>query len=71
MSEYLIQYEQILQNYRYGLYGNEQLSIEEILRRADAEHILAKLTKNDLEYFFDNADESAKLLYAHLFQTAK
>lgn len=71
MSEYLIQYEQILQDYRNGLYGNEQLSIEEILRRADAEYLLAKLTKNDLEYLLDNVDESEKLLYAHLFQTAK
>jgi len=57
MSEYLIRYEKILEDYRNGIYGNEHLSVQTILRMADADNLLDKLSIEDLEYLIDKTED--------------
>ena len=67
MSENLVKYEKILEDYKSGIYGNEHLSIQTILRMANADNLLDKLTKEDLEYLIDNSsDVKMKQLYGTL-----
>lgn len=69
MSEYLVKYEKILEDYRNGIYGNEHLSIQTILRMADADNLLDKLTKEDLEYLLKkSSDVKMKQLYNNLLE---
>ena len=57
MSEQLIRYEKILEDYRNGIYGNEHLSVQTILRMADADNLLDKLSIEDLEYLIDKTED--------------
>lgn len=57
MSEYLVKYEKILEDYRNGIYGNEHLSVQTILRMADADNLLDKLSIEDLEYLIDKTND--------------
>lgn len=69
MSENLVKYEKILEDYRNGIYGNEHLSIQTILRMADADNLLDKLTKEDLEYLLKkSSDVKMKQLYNNLLE---
>ena len=69
MSEYLVKYEKILEDYRNGIYGNEHLSVQIILRMYDADNLLEKLTKEDLEYLLDKtSDIKLKQLYGKLLE---
>ena len=69
MSEYLVKYEKILEDYRNGIYGNEHLSVQTILRMADADNLLEKLTKEDLEYLLKkSSDVKMKQLYNNLLE---
>lgn len=72
MSEYLVKYEKILDDYRNGIYGNEHLSVQIILRMYDADNLLDKLTKEDLEYLLDKtSDIKLKQLYSGLLDKRK
>ena len=69
MSEYLVKYEKILEDYRNSIYGNEHLSVQTILRMYDADNLLEKLTKEDLEYLLDKtSDIKLKQLYGKLLE---
>ena len=69
MSEYLVKYEKILEDYRNGIYSNESLSVQTILRMYDADNLLEKLTKEDLEYLLDKtSDIKLKQLYGKLLE---
>lgn len=69
MSEYLVKYEKILEDYRNGIYGNEHLSVQIILKMYDADNLLEKLTKEDLEYLLDKtSDIKLKQLYGKLLE---
>jgi hypothetical protein len=69
MSEYLVKYEKILEDYHNGIYGNEHLSVQTILRMADADNLLEKLTKEDLEYLLKkSSDVKMKQLYNNLLE---
>jgi hypothetical protein len=57
MSENLVKYEKILEDYRNGIYGNEHLSVQTILRMADADNLLDKLSIEDLEYLIDKTND--------------
>ena len=57
MSENLVKYEKILEDYRNGIYGNEHLSVQTILRMADADNLLDKLSIADLEYLIDKTND--------------
>ena len=67
MSENLVKYEKILEDYRNGIYGNEHLSVQTILRMADADNLLDKLSIEDLEYLIDKTnDVKLRQLYLNL-----
>lgn len=67
MSEYLVKYEKILEDYRNGIYGNEHLSVQTILRMADADNLLDKLSIEDLEYLIDKTNDiKLRQLYLNL-----
>ena len=67
MSEYLVKYEKILEDYRNGIYGNEHLSVQTILRMADADNLLDKLSVEDLEYLIDKtSDVKMRQMYLNL-----
>lgn len=66
MSENLIKYEKILEDYRNGIYGNEHLSIQTILKMANADNLLDKLTEEDLEYLLGKSTGITKILYIDL-----
>lgn len=69
MSEYLVRFEKIMEDYYNGIYGNEHLSVQTILRMADADNLLEKLTKEDLEYLLDKtSDIKLKQLYGKLLE---
>ena len=57
MSENLIKYEKILEDYRNGIYSNKHLSLQTILKMANADNLLDKLTEEDLEYLLDKYRE--------------
>lgn len=65
MSENLVKYEKILEDYRNGIYGNEHLSVQTILRMADADNLLDKLSIEDLEYLIDKTND-IKLRHLYL-----
>ena len=72
MSENLVKYEKILEDYKSGIYGNEHLSIQTILKMANADNLLDKLTKEDLEYLIDkSSDIKMKQLYCTLLDKRK
>jgi hypothetical protein len=67
MSENLVKYEKILEDYRNGIYGNEHLSVQTILRMADADNLLDKLSVEDLEYLIDKtSDVKMRQMYLNL-----
>jgi hypothetical protein len=67
MSENLVKYEKILEDYRNGIYGNEHLSVQTILRMADADNLLDKLSIEDLEYLIDKTNDiKLRQLYLNL-----
>ena len=69
MSENLVKYEKILEDYRNGIYGNEHLSVQTILQMYNADNLLDKLTKEDLEYLLDKtSDIKLKQLYNNLLE---
>ena len=71
MSENLIKYEKILEDYRNGIYGNEHLSIQTILKMANADNLLDKLTKEYLEYLLNKSTGVIRTLYADLLNKRK
>ena len=67
MSENLVKYEKILEDYCNGIYGNEHLSVQTILRMADADNLLDKLSIEDLEYLIDKTNDiKLRQLYLNL-----
>ena len=69
MSEYLVRFEKIMEDYYNGIYGNEHLSVQTILQMYDADNLLDKLTKEDLEYLLDKtSDIKLKQLYGKLLE---
>ena len=69
MSEYLVRFEKIMENYYNGIYGNEHLSVQTILRMADADNLLDKLSVEDLEYLIDKtSDVKMRQMYLNLME---
>lgn len=67
MSEYLVRFEKIMEDYYNGIYGNEHLSVQTILRMADADNLLDKLSVEDLEYLIDKtSDVKMRQMYLNL-----
>ena len=67
MSEYLVSFEKIMEDYYNGIYGNEHLSVQTILRMADADNLLDKLSVEDLEYLIDKtSDVKMRQMYLNL-----
>lgn len=67
MSEYLVRFEKIMEDYYNGIYGNEHLSVQTILRMADADNLLDKLSVEDLEYLIDKtSDVKTRQMYLNL-----
>lgn len=67
MSEYLVRFEKIMEDYYDGIYGNEHLSVQTILRMADADNLLDKLSVEDLEYLIDKtSDVKMRQMYLNL-----
>ena len=67
MSEYLVRFEKIMKDYYNGIYGNEHLSVQTILRMADADNLLDKLSVEDLEYLIDKtSDVKMRQMYLNL-----
>lgn len=67
MSEYLVRFEKVMEDYYNGIYGNEHLSVQTILRMADADNLLDKLSVEDLEYLIDKtSDVKMRQMYLNL-----
>lgn len=56
-----------MEDYYNGIYGNEHLSVQTILRMADADNLLDKLSVEDLEYLIDKtSDVKMRQMYLNL-----
>ena len=58
MLENLVKYEKILEDYKSGIYGNEHLSIQTILRMANADNLLDRLTKEEVMTMPEKTEET-------------
>lgn len=69
MSEYLVRFEKIMDDYYNGIYGNEHLSVQTILKMYDADNLLDKLSVEDLEYLIDKtSDVKMRQMYLNLME---
>ena len=72
LSEHLMTYEKIVTDYFNDIYYNEHLSIQSILRMANEDNLLDKLTPDDLTYLLiQTVDIKLRSVYADLLAKYK
>ena len=58
-----------MDDYYNGIYGNEHLSVQTILKMYDADNLLDKLSVEDLEYLIDKtSDVKMRQMYLNLME---
>ena len=55
MSDALICYQNIMKKYREGAYGEEHLTLSEILKRAGKPDLFDEMSIEDVQYLLDNS----------------
>ena len=66
LTDNLKQYYNILKSYRNGAFGEEHLSLYEILVLAEEKDLLNKLTKEEIEYLINHNTGFVKLMFIEL-----
>lgn len=64
--KYLNKYNNIMARYRAGEFGNETLTVHDILERANAADIVEKLTLSEINSLLNSSFGVIRILYSHL-----
>lgn len=56
-------YNEIMQKYRMGEFGEEMLNLSDILTRANEQNLIHNMTLNELLYMIDNTAGSTKVIF--------
>lgn len=63
MSKALTKYEEIMNRYHAGEFGEDNLTLREILEKAGEPNLLKELTKEDKEYLSNKSYGMMKMLF--------
>ena len=66
MSEYLQKYNDIMEMYRRGKFGDTHLTMHEILHRAEEPDLFDKMSLDDLQYLIENTSGIHKQMFSYL-----
>lgn len=66
MTEYLQKYNDIMEMYRHGEFGDTHLTMYEILHRAEEPDLFDKMSLGDLRYLIENTCGIHKQIFSHL-----
>ena len=66
MSEYLQKYNDIIEKYRRGEFGDTHLTMRDILYRAKEPDLFDKMSLGDLRYLIENTCGIHKQMFSHL-----
>lgn len=70
-SENILKYKSIMSQYRSGKYGNEPLSMHEILERAGEADLFEKMSEEELQQLADSSTCIFAKQMFHLLKTRK
>lgn len=68
MKKYLNKYNDIIARYRKGEFGNESLSLYDILKKADHQDLFDKMSLSEIQDLIDSSFGITKMLFAHIKQ---
>ena len=71
MSKHLEKYYEIMDRYRNGDFGNQHLTLFDILTAADAPDLIDKMTSEDLQILINNSTGLTKLMYQNFLERRK
>ncbi len=66
LSENVKQYYSILRRYRHGEFGEDYLTLYEILVKANDETLLERLTKEEVDYLIEHSSGFVRLMFSDL-----
>lgn len=67
MTKYLKQYIDIMKAYRNGEFGEEHLTMGEILEKASAQDLFDKMSLKELQYLIDNSSITIKPMFKIIY----
>ena len=66
MTEYLQKYNDIMEKYRRGEFGDTHLTMHDILYRAEEPDLFDKMSLDDLQYLIENTSGIHKQMFSYL-----
>ena len=66
MTEYLQKYNDIMEMYRHGEFGDTHLTMHEILHRAEESDLFDKMSLDDLQYLIEKTSGIHKQMFNYL-----
>ena len=66
MTEYLQKYNEIMETYHRGEFGDTHLTMHEILHKAGELDLFDKMSLSDLQYLIENTCGIKKQMFCHL-----
>ena len=66
MTEYLQKYNEIMETYHRGEFGDTHLTMRDILYRAEEPNLFDKMSLDDLQYLIENTSGIHKQMFSYL-----
>lgn len=66
MTEYLQKYNEIMETYHRGEFGDTHLTMHEILHKAEEPDLFDKMSLDDLQYLIENTSGIYKQMFNYL-----
>lgn len=66
MTEYLQKYDEIMETYHRGEFGDTHLTMHEILHKAEEPDLFDKMSLDDLQYLIENTSGIHKQMFNYL-----
>ena len=66
MTEYLQKYNEIMETYHRGEFGDTHLTMHEILHKAEEPDLFDKMSLDDLQYLIENTSGIHKQMFSYL-----
>ena len=66
MTEYLQKYNEIMETYHRGEFGETHLTMHEILHKAGEPDLFDKMSLDDLQYLIENTSGIHKQMFSYL-----
>ena len=66
MTEYLQKYNEIMETYHRGEFGDTHLTMHEILHKAEESDLFDKMSLDDLQYLIENTSGIHKQMFSYL-----